>query len=374
MAFASNRLIAARRSGGPGGAATAVLEAESGWRIELPGAPGPLAARGPRLLATAQRTDDELSALWIDADTGEITARLALRATEFVIAVDVAACDGAAAIAGAFAGTLRVGDREVSSGGLRDGFVATLDAAGQVASLVRLGGAGDDGLTAVGCRGDAVAIAGTFGPGAELRGATLPRVAERSGASDAVVALLRAGGVVWQRSFGGAAEDLPLDLTFTDAGELAVVGVARGELALGGVTHQVAGPADGYLARWSLEGELIGSLRLGGPDYDAATRVAALGDTLFVTGFFSGTVDLDGVVLRAQGGDDAMLVIVTPGSPTRAAPISGAGREEVVSLVPAGRALALGVAHTAGLSALGLAAPPPADPLGGAAALLVPSW
>ena len=135
---------------------------------------------------------------------------------------------------------------------------------------------------------------------------------------------------------------------------------------------EAQGQADGYLARWSAAGDAQGALRLGGPDYDGASQVVALGELLIVGGFFTGTAELGGVPLTARGGDDAMLVTVRDGIPSATA-ISGDGREEIVSLVRAGEGVALGIAHTAGFAAWNVSAAPPADPLGGVTVVLVPS-
>ncbi|MBK7534224.1 MAG: hypothetical protein IPI49_02410 [Myxococcales bacterium] len=366
----------------PAGGDTAVmrgrLESPGRWSAELRGAAGALAAEDGGGLVIEHAGPASADALWFDprvgpAATPDTSRRVPLRATDYVVVADAAMCgDGGAVIAGSFGGTLRVGSQVVSTGGQRDGFVARLDARGQVSLLLRMGGDGDDGFGAVDCRADVLAVAGTFSQGAELRGALLQRMVARSPYADAVVVLLRGGDVVWTRTFGGGQQDLTADLALTARGDVAVVGVARGELAAGDVTLEAQGQADGYLARWSAAGDAQGALRLGGPDYDGASQVVALGELLIVGGFFTGTAELGGVPLTARGGDDAMLVTVRDGIPSATA-ISGDGREEIVSLVRAGEGVALGIAHTAGFAAWNVSAAPPADPLGGVTVVLVPS-
>lgn len=296
-----------------------------------------------------------------------------LRATEYLVVTDAATCGERAVITGSFGGTLRVGDQVASTAGKRDGFAAFLGASGQVHALWRLGGDGDDGLAAVACRGDELALAGTFSAGAELRGRELEPVATRSPHSDAVVVLVRGNEIAWHRTFGGAREDLAADVAISDAGEVAVVGMARGDTATGAVTLATQGPADGYLARWAPDGSSRGAARLGGPDHDGATAVLALGERFVVGGFFTGSADDGhGATVHARGGDDAFVAVVDRGVPTVRA-LSGDGREQVTSLARAGDGVVMAIAHTAGFTAFGATVAAPADPLGGATLLTLTS-
>jgi hypothetical protein len=359
------------------GAAAGVIEAPGRWTTPLAGAAGPIAGRGRRVLGVEQAEASAAALVVLDGDSGAISRRVPVLSTGFVVIADVALCEGGGVVAGSFGGTVRVGEQVVSTGGQRDGFVATLDEAGAVTQLVRMGGDGDDAFTAADCRrageGLEVAVTGTFSAGGELRGVELMRLASKSPANDGVLALLRGGAVQWQRSFGGSVEDLPADVAFAGDGSIAVVGVARSELVAGATTLEVAGAADGYLARWTGDGTSLGAVRLGGADYDATTRVVACGDALAVTGFFSGSIQLGGAALAARGGDDAMLLFVERSGATRLVPVGGDGREEIVGLAATPWGVALAVSHTAGFDVRALRAPSPADPLGGAAVVVLPA-
>lgn len=306
--------------------------------------------------------------------TGPTAERqIELRATEYLVVTDVASCGDRAVVTGSFGGTLRVGSLVVSTAGKRDGFAAFLEGRGQVRALWRLGGDGDDGLAAVACRADELALAGTFSAGAELRGRELQVVAARSPHADAVVALVRGEELAWIRTFGGAREDLAADVAISDTGEVAVVGMARGETATGEVTLTTQGPADGYLARWAPDGSSRGAARLGGPDYDGATALTALDERFVLGGFFTGSADDGhGATLHARGGDDALLAVVAGGIPAVRA-ISGDGREQISALTRAGTGVVLAIAHTAGFSAFGATIAAPADPLGGVTILSLPT-
>ncbi len=355
-----------------------IVEAPERWSVALIGAAGPMGAVGARIVATEQAAPGTASALLIEAKSGAVSRRVPILSTELVTLGDVAVCDGGAVIAGSFTGTLRVGDKLVSTGGLRDGFVAALDAAGAVTQLVRMGGPGDDAFTAADCRGQELAAVGTFSAGAELRGVELTRLAEKTATPDGLVMKLRGGEVAWQRSFGGSREDLPADVALTSAGDIAVVGMARGELVAGPLTLTVGGLADGYLARWTADGTPRDALLIGGADYDATTRVIAIGERLAIAGFYSGAISLGGATFTARGGDDAMLVLVD-GTALRALPFGGDGREEIAAMARAGEGssggdgLVLGLSHTAGFEAFGQHVAAPADPLGGATVVIIPA-
>lgn len=364
------------------------VEAPGKWKTPLGGAAGPMAtmapangaAGEPRLLVTEQSAPGVAAALILGAARGDEQKRVPILSTEYVVLADVATCDGGAVIAGSFGGTLRIGERGVSTGGQRDGFLAVLDGAGAVTQLVRMGGDNDDGFVAADCRSieggakaetEVVAV-GTVSAGAELFGKEVPRISSKSVTADGILIKLRGGELAWQHSFGGPSEDLPADVAITARGDIAVVGIARGELAAGSLTLTVSGPADGYLARWAADGTPQDALLLGGADYDATTKVVALGERLAIAGFFSGTIELAGVGLAARGGDDAMLIFAD-GRDLRALQVGGEGREEIAALAAAGGGVVLGVAHTAGVTAGALQAPSPADPLGGATVLVVPA-
>lgn len=368
-----------------GDAVKGIVEAPGRYTLELDRRLVAMAASETLGVAVASREADAEVMLFdprigpqsvprVDPRKGPAAERhVELRATEYLVVTDVATCGERAVVTGSFGGTLRVGDHVVSTAGKRDGFAAFLGTSGQVQMLWRLGGDGDDGLAAVACRGDELALAGTFSAGAELRGRELEAMTQRSPHADAVVVLVRGDEIAWHRTFGSAREDLASDVAISEAGEVAVVGMARGDTATGAVTLATQGPADGYLARWAPDGSSRGAARLGGPDYDGANVVLALGERFVVGGFFTGSADDGhGATLHARGGDDALIAVVDRGVPTVRA-VSGDGREQVASLARAGNGVVLAIAHTAGFTAFGATVTAPADPLGGATLLTLPA-
>lgn len=352
-----------------------IVEAPGRYTVSLEGRLAAMAA-SETLGVAVTAEEAAATAVLFDPRVGSLATerrRVRLLATEYLVVTDAATCGERVAVTGSFGGTLRVGDQVVSTAGKRDGFAAFVSSDGQVHALWRLGGDGDDGFAAAACRGEELALAGTFSAGAELRGRELRVLAARSPHADAVVALVRKDELIWLRTFGSAREDLAADVAISDAGEIAVVGMARGDTATGDVTLATEGPADGYLARWAPDGTSRGAARLGGPEYDGATTVTALGERFVAGGFFTGSADNGhGATLHARGGDDALLAVVDRGVPTVRA-IAGDGREQLSALARAGDGVVLAIAHTAGFTAFGASVAAPADPLGGVTILSLPA-
>src|SRR6185436_3872965 len=155
-AGAERTVIEARRGApevGTNGAAGDRRRATVAWRAELDGGGGPLVRSGALVVAAiagtvaaggvSLRGSPGAIAIGLDAATGTVRWRLAIDSSEW--AVITAACpagDGAGGVllGGSFGGTLRAGARVVSSGGVGDGFVARVSAAGEVGFLIRVGG------------------------------------------------------------------------------------------------------------------------------------------------------------------------------------------------------------------------------------------
>ena len=220
------RVIVAR-----GDLASSEIEARTdatvAWHVTLPASAGAIAmlpkhvavaiaARGSITgIGAALQLHGEPSAaiVALDAATGAFAWRVPFDATELAIITSLAPLDsGGLVVGGMFSGTLRVGDATtrgtatrdvVSSAGKSDGFVATLTADGHVGWIVRVGGGGPDAVQGVAARGDRIAIAGTFSPGAELLGEPFAAFDERLPFSDGFVAELDATGARrWSQTFG----------------------------------------------------------------------------------------------------------------------------------------------------------------------------
>ncbi len=370
------------------GHATLAAEGARSWRVDLTGSAGPVAASGHRVYATvsgsttigvrtrsiAVEGGPGAAIVAVDARSGAVAWQRGLDATEWVVVSATAASPDAVYVAGSFSGSLRVGQRIVTSGGKSDGFVVRVAVDGTPSWLVRVGGNGADAIQGVATARDRVAIAGTFTTGADLLGAALPPRDERSPLADAFVATLGPDGTRgWTSTFGGTSSDSVAGVAIDDTGRVAVAATARDVVTIGAEELEARGAADGLLAWWSPTGQPGRAVLLGGTDFDGLRTVVSSGSRTVVGGFFSGELDLGTDHLRADGGDGAFIAAFDrAGDLVDAWNIAGPGREEIVSLAALPGGFVAGVAHTAGLALEDAAVGSPEDPLEGAAVIARP--
>ncbi len=304
-----------------------------------------------------------------DRGTGALRWRLAVDSTEWALVSSVAAIGNDILVGGAFGGTLRIGAKVVSSAGGSDGFLARVTAAGQLAWIVRLGGAGADAVQGVAATATRIAIAGTVTSGAELHGAALPAIDDRLPYGDAFVAELDANGArTWSATFGSRADDAVAGVAIDARGRIAVAASVHDVVRIGSATLSAQGPGDGLVVWYGEGGELGATALVGGSDFDGLRAIAAVGNHMIVGGFYSGTLELAGTKLTAGGGDDAFLAALdASGAVATVWHVGGAGREEITSLSALPGGFIAGVAHTAAAAIDDDTLTAPADPASGAA-------
>lgn len=311
----------------------------------------------------------------IDTATGAPKWRMPFEASEWAMITSFAATSDGLVAGGSFSGTLRAGTNVVSSAGKSDGFVVKLDAAGKVAWLVRVGGPGADAVQGVAARDNRIAIAGTFAPGAELRGTPLPAFDERVPYADIFVAELDATGTrVWSATFGGKLDDSVQGVAIDTAGRVAVASTARQTIHFAGTDLVAQGDADGLVAWYSRDGVAAHAVLIGGPDFDGLRAITSVGERIVVAGFFSGGMRLGDRTITAGGGDDAFVVSFDDRGAVRDTwQVGGPGREEITSLAAIPGGFLAGIAHTAVASITGGPdLPATKDPMVGAALVIRP--
>ena len=175
-----------------------------------------------------------------------------------------------------------------ATGGRIDGFVAKINAAGQLVFSTYLGGAAEDRVQAIVVDGaGVVTVAGltnsiNFPTHLAARGSL-------AGGRDAFIARLYPAGnqLVFSTYMGGAGHDAALAVALDFSGNI----IAGGETASTDFPVQSAfnavsgGGVDGFLVRFSPSGSLMSSTYLGGGSDDRIRGIAVSGDgTLHVTG------------------------------------------------------------------------------------------
>jgi hypothetical protein len=112
----------------------------------------------------------------------------------------------------------------------------------------------------------------------------------------------------WSQRFGDTGTDEGLRVATDAARNIFVVGDFNGTVDFGGGGLTSAGGADIFLAKYDANGFHLWSKRFGSTGADAAHGVAVDADgNVFVTGYFSGTVDFGGGGLTSAGGWDIFL-------------------------------------------------------------------
>lgn len=115
----------------------------------------------------------------------------------------------------------------------------------------------------------------------------------------------------WARSDGGVRMDFGRAVTSDASGNIIVTGEFQGQATFGGsVMLSSAGFTDLFVAKYNSTGAIqwaksAGGTTIGG-DHGWGVATDAAGD-IYVTGYYSGTADFDGLSITSTGGDDVFL-------------------------------------------------------------------
>ena len=125
------------------------------------------------------------------------------------------------------------------------------------------------------------------------------------------------GNLIWAKSMGGPATDYAKFITVDSLGNVFTVGSFDGTVDFdpnGGVSNLTsAGGSDFYLQKLDADGNLIWVKQFAGPNDDLAESIALDSDlNIYMTGYYSGTVDFDPNIgisnLTSGGGTDIFVV------------------------------------------------------------------
>lgn len=231
----------------------------------------------------------------------------------------------------------------LTAAGEDDVFVSKLNSAGAYVWARRFGGSGDD--YAYGLALDADGNPHTngsfkgkvdFNPGPGSLDLT------SAGEDDVFVSKLdSAGGFVWARRLGGSAFEFSADVAVDSSGNVYTTGLFRQTADFdpsGSVSNLAsAGEDDAFISKLNSAGEFVWARRLGGSASDSGHSVKAVGSSVYVSGRFAGTSDLDpGAGLSnftSAGGNDAYVLKLTSGS-GGLTPVISSGGIVMANLLP----------------------------------------
>lgn len=224
---------------------------------------------------------------------------------------DVAAdASGNIVIAGGLEGSAVFGGQEVTSAGGSDILVVKLAPGGEVVWVRRFGDPLDQSARAVvvDAAGDVI-VAGAF-QGTLKLGDTWDAKHSSLGGDDVFVAKLSAGGDhIWSRSFGGPGSQMVRGMDIDAAGSPVVAGELAGSMDLdGAATLASSGMLDAFLFKLLPTGAPAWAKAFGGAGDDAALDVAAGPDgSAHVAGYFSSSINFGGGALPSGGGAEAFI-------------------------------------------------------------------
>lgn len=341
------RVVWRQRVGGPGmdrASAVAADAARIVVGLQLTPAAEPTGIAPPPIAASDQRGDAPPEAARIDAALivlhpgGQIAWRHTLHSSRYArISAIALAADGGLAVAGTFAGTVRVGDRALTSAGSTDVFVARFDAQGAPAWALRLGGPGADTAQALAAWSERLVVAGNFDGNVDVG----EHLVEAPSAF--VLALAGDGAPAWLRLLGPETMPQALAVSTSVPGALYLAGHFRGSLRLGAHALDSHGQSDAFLGRLDDQGTPRWLVQLGGPGIDHARALAATSRGVILGGTFEDRLALGQRELASAGASDAFAVELDgeAGALILARRFGGAGYDELAALAARGDALVM---------------------------------
>ena len=210
-------------------------------------------------------------------------------------------------LTGTMTGTVDLDGGPLTSAGLTDVLFAKLDPDGNFLWARRFGGAGADvaaGLV-VDEANSPVGV-GHFEGTMDVDGVP---IVSQGGKDVYLVKLDAAGGTVWVKTFGDAADQVAGGVAVDIAYDVIVAGTFHGTIDLGGGPLVSAGLGDAFVAKLDSAGEHLWSRSFG--DAGAQTALAVAADRLtnvVVAGAFGGVMDVGGALLASAGGQDAFVI------------------------------------------------------------------
>lgn len=210
------------------------------------------------------------------------------------------------------------------SNGGRDIFFAKYSSTGALIWVNTIGGTlQDEGRALALDNAGTIYITGSFRDSADFDPSPSVTKLGAVGNTDVFMAKYdNAGNLIWAKSMGGNLQDEALDIKINSAGNIVLSGYFNGTAdfdpspAVLNLTS--AGSGDIFLASYDSNGNILWANGFGDTGWESGKAIClGAGDTIFMTGKFSSTVDFDpsGNIfnLSSAGGSDIYLAKYTPG-------------------------------------------------------------
>ncbi len=209
-------------------------------------------------------------------------------------------------VTGSFNGTATFGDKQLTSNGYYDIFLAKYNSLGKLLWISQAGGT--EGDEANGIAVDAnnnVYIVGYFSGKANFGNQTVTSKGDR----DFFIAKYDSNGQpVWVQPGGGENAEFGKAIALGVNGNLYVTGIFGGNASFKNKLLKSKGNEDIFIADYSVDGDLLWIDRIGGNGKDEATAIATdTNGNAYITGWFSGTADFGRTNLSSDGDDDIFI-------------------------------------------------------------------
>ncbi len=214
--------------------------------------------------------------------------------------------DGNAYVAGSFNGTATFGDKQLTSAGFFDIYIAKYSPAGKVLWVFQAGGSeGDEAYGLTIDSNNSLYVTGYFSGKATFGDKQLTSLGNR----DFFIAKLNPDGkLLWVQPGGGSEDEFGKAITTDNKGNIFVTGIFHTTSTFSKKIISSKGKEDVFLANYSTDGNLKWIKSIGGGGRDEATAIEAdANGNSYLTGWFTGLVDFGKTKLTASGDDDIFI-------------------------------------------------------------------
>jgi hypothetical protein len=205
-------------------------------------------------------------------------------------------------VAGYFQGSADFGGGVLTSAGGVDLFLAKYTAAGAHLWSKRFGGTGDEQVSSIVLDASGnIFLAGKFTGTGNFGGSSFTSAGQQDGY---LAKYSPQGEPLWSQSFGGVYGDVVNKIAVDSQGNIAVTGVFRGTVVIGGTTLTSWGQSDAFLAKFSATGAGLWAKNFVNQDYDYGTAVVVdkRDDSILLAGYFQASMNLGGGSFTTPGG------------------------------------------------------------------------
>jgi len=212
-------------------------------------------------------------------------------------------------IGGRFSGTTNFGGGGLTTAGGMDAFLAKFDPTGAHQWSQKFGDATDQSIEGLASALGDVYATGTFSGTVNLGGSNLVS----AGKSDIMLARFNSSGAhQWSKSFGNSDYQYGVDVD-TDGSVVMLLANFAGTAYFGGSVLTSAGGTDIAVARFTAAGAHVWSKSFGDSDAQTGFALDYSGGSVFVSGYFEGTLNFGHTLGAGSSGRDAFLARLSSG-------------------------------------------------------------